>query len=669
MWKIDADENVDWGFARNKQVLMKTPIAEYSTSALTVQVKLSDRTFYGANRDYSWQGLVIGPLKDISYKALDGIFFHFPNRVLLPKDVLYAVDRCVYNYACDDGGTTSVEFSLKSTAEGAILEAGADRPCWFAISLASPYGDEGDGGDYIVEWAYAQAVVRQPSLPLEIVVEGYDSYEPSNIVLEWRYKLGDGFRRDDHGSIRFVEHFRKNKVPFMLHSPDGHLRIKVPISLNIPSDRAELPIEKDLGLGKGTMAEAIDLRFRTLSTYSIYIDGLWFPEAGAWWFRRPWIRDALEGIRWNIRTYLEIFGWGNRIFSLLDHLLDVLGSSGGLPIIEGATEQWAGDAPPQLLFVAAKMSEISGSREILTKALDVAGRLCESLLGGLPVSGNALDRSILCSPASASWIDSIVNIGQGPWPTRLPQEWRGRELDAFSSKFGLVEVNALCIEALQEVVTAGQRMGKAVPAGVEELLQVLKKGFIRHFKAAEGMPPLTVAPSYGLVDKTIGSPAVVAMTSLRGILYSDQELMGAWEMVAERLLIYRKLTALGGEIRPFGILVRDMERVPYLGDGEYHGATIWPRDTPYLLKLVELVGGDFLGLLINNLDQMVSEGAVGYCGELFSPPTGGNPAPTLESANPVPVKNPAQYWSHWCDPFLEHLSALLLAGNHKAKDT
>lgn len=72
MWGIEPDENTDWDYARNKQILMKTPIAEFSASAFTVPVDISDKRFYGANRDYSWQGLLIGPLKGTIYKALDG---------------------------------------------------------------------------------------------------------------------------------------------------------------------------------------------------------------------------------------------------------------------------------------------------------------------------------------------------------------------------------------------------------------------------------------------------------------------------------------------------------------------------------------------------------------------------------------------------------------------
>jgi hypothetical protein len=172
------------------------------------------------------------------------------------------------------------------------------------------------------------------------------------------------------------------------------------------------------------------------------------------------------------------------------------------------------------------------------------------------------------------------------------------------------------------------------------------------------MPPLTVAPSYGLVDHTAGSPAVLAVSVLRGLIY-EKELGRIWRKVSDVLLVHRRPVLLMNGWFPFGVLVRALEKVPYLGDREYHGPTVWPRDTPYLLGLMEHVGESVEGLLVNNLDHMVAEGAVGYCSELFSLPLGGESITCLESGNPVPVKNPAQYWSHWCDPYLEHLPKLL----------
>ena len=70
---------------------------------------------------------------------------------------------------------------------------------------------------------------------------------------------------------------------------------------------------------------------------------------------------------------------------------------------------------------------------------------------------------------------------------------------------------------------------------------------------------------------------------------------------------------------------------------------------------MKCLGLDPYGVLVNNLDHMVSEGAIGYVSELFSLPVGLNPHESGEySRNPVPVKNYAQYWSHWCDPYIEY---------------
>ena len=86
---------------------------------------------------------------------------------------------------------------------------------------------------------------------------------------------------------------------------------------------------------------------------------------------------------------------------------------------------------------------------------------------------------------------------------------------------------------------------------------------------------------------------------------------------------------------------------------------VWPRSTPYLIGLLRLLGEEetIRGLLRNALDHQMSEGAVFYSHELLAPPFGDNPRPDPSTAdNPVPVKNPVQFWSQWCDPFLDSLS-------------
>jgi hypothetical protein len=64
-------------------------------------------------------------------------------------------------------------------------------------------------------------------------------------------------------------------------------------------------------------------------------------------------------------------------------------------------------------------------------------------------------------------------------------------------------------------------------------------------------------------------------------------------------------------------------------------------------------------LLTNTLDQTVSESALLYTSEIFGLPVGRNPNPSEGSMNPIPLKNPAQYWSHWCDPYVDRFFRIL----------
>ena len=84
---------------------------------------------------------------------------------------------------------------------------------------------------------------------------------------------------------------------------------------------------------------------------------------------------------------------------------------------------------------------------------------------------------------------------------------------------------------------------------------------------------------------------------------------------------------------------------------------VWLRSTPYLIKLLRLLGDKetIEQILINTLDHQMSEAAVFYNQELLALPLGNNPHPEEPTCqNPVPVKNPVQFWSQWCDAYVEH---------------
>ena len=58
-------------------------------------------------------------------------------------------------------------------------------------------------------------------------------------------------------------------------------------------------------------------------------------------------------------------------------------------------------------------------------------------------------------------------------------------------------------------------------------------------------------------------------------------------------------------------------------------------------------------LLATNLDHMMDESVVFYANEMLSLPEGVNPSPNPATCHdPVPVKNPMQWGSLWCDPYL-----------------
>ena len=155
-------------------------------------------------------------------------------------------------------------------------------------------------------------------------------------------------------------------------------------------------------------------------------------------------------------------------------------------------------------------------------------------------------------------------------------------------------------------------------------------------------------------DETETSFAVVS-ASLLNDLFSDDELTRVWSVTRNTLLVLRKPQIFGlREMKPFGILVKNSSSRIFYNDRQYHEAVLWPRDTPYLIRLLERLGdvNTVKEILVNNIDHQMTEGAIFFNSELFSLPEGKNPCQSSTSCNPIPLKNPAQWWSHWTDLFL-----------------
>ena len=164
-----------------------------------------------------------------------------------------------------------------------------------------------------------------------------------------------------------------------------------------------------------------------------------------------------------------------------------------------------------------------------------------------------------------------------------------------------------------------------------------------------------------IVDPLECEAAVTAAAMLGDMVFKTNELEAIWKHAKQTLLVYRSLTELGKDRWPFGLLTRNVNFGPYYGDGQYHADVCWPRSTPYLIHLLRILGRDQVirQILLNNLDHQSTEAAIFYNQELFSRPLGNNPNPQeITQDNPVPVKNPIQFWSQWCDPFLDYMNEL-----------
>jgi len=651
-----VDEDPDWDFARNLQVVLKNGPMEYSTSVFDATVGTSRGILHGANRDFSWQGLLVGPTDNRIYRTLDAVYYApLDGASLRPSSVKSWRTSVEYLYSDDRDRTYKVDVSLRVDGRIGRLAVRASRPTLFMPLFDLRDAEVESRPRYSVEAQEGSAFVSSDAAPFAVHLTWKGQSSRDDLWTDWVYKLGDGFRYVDGGAVRFVKRSAHLYSPIAIESQDGSLDVEVPLQSqrrNVErcgsrlNERMKL-IASSLSAPPGIL-EAIALRINRLASFGVPVDSIYRPEAGSMWFRRPWIRDLVEGLRWNSLTYVDALRCGKWFSDLILGLLESAVEEGGLRAVAGSGD-YASDAFPQLLNVASSAYALTGSADVLSAASRVADAAASALRTGF--SGCRLHDGLVICPADSSWIDVRYYLDGTPWPARLPIGWSG-SADP-SGLYALVEVNALYLESYSRLIGSLRSANLPVPDRVEGLVGELSDGYRRRFYSPGSLPPLTYDPSTGRLDATRGSPAVEALAILRGIIYSDGDLSGAWPQV-EGITWSRRMKVLGEGSAPFGIVARDVERRPYLGDAEYHGYVVWPRDTPYLLEVMGALSRDVEGVLVNNLDHMLAEGAVGYSSELFSAPIGGNPSPGEASGNPVPVKNPAQYWSHWCDPYLEH---------------
>jgi hypothetical protein len=417
------------------------------------------------------------------------------------------------------------------------------------------------------------------------------------------------------------------------------------------------------------------------------------PIAGGWWFKTPWYRDVFEGILSSFDTLMRLPEERANLREVLDVALSSQNESNGL--VPARIPEYQSDSPPfnsadaTLLCLlaahayAAKAGDVEFGGRAIGSTLKAIARFrehYETPSGGLPHDGPPrLDPTtglLLCVPHH-SWIDT----------SRLVVEYAGWRLEGLSNRasarfakdlydrlgskqavetsfatasFFMPEINAQWISVLAALLGT---FDLAAPGGSRperaEVAALLERAR-EHFKPLFWNPACDflfnlVHESRELHDAIECETAITAAALLGGSLFTPAELRSLWRHTEKTLLVHRTLQRYGSDRLPFGLLAKNDDQRIYYGDDQYHADVIWPRSTPYLVHLLGLLGEaqTARSLLINSLDHQMDEAALFYNQELFSRPCGNNPAPDERTRlNPVPVKNPIQFWSQWCDGYL-----------------
>jgi hypothetical protein len=491
--------------------------------------------------------------------------------------------------------------------------------------------------------------------------------------IEWWYKLGSGFReKKDVGAV-FKGELRKpvsfgeleipidNSAPILIviacsnsEAQLGrlHERGKDWVSDEAEEQKRAESIVKSLGIG--LKDPAIAFRALALSKFGMYLDGKFFYEAGDFWFRTPWFRDLFEGIINSIETFTRI-GDAEKIKKIILHSFDYQDESGRIPnrFPERRFENvdYNNADATLLAFIAAgellkRKWDDNFANTMLQRAEYTIARLKLNDMNtrnGAPVLH---ENGLISAVPWHSWTDSkrMVEVDgkRMEVSVRIPDSWCSGfrdENEANRPTYLLPEINAQWIKTLSHCEKIATKAGKNNTI-FSSLVEKARLHFKRVFwDARESMIDNLVALD-GKKDATPGSPAVVAFSLLADeAVFSQDELLSFIRQVQKHLLVDRNGL-------PFGLLVKKSQKRIYYGDAEYHEGVVWPRDTPYLIRLLRYCGdherGTVQGLLQSNLAHQMNEGFLFYNSELFSP----------DSGEWIPVKNPIQFWSQWVDPYL-----------------
>jgi glycogen debranching enzyme len=416
------------------------------------------------------------------------------------------------------------------------------------------------------------------------------------------------------------------------------------------------------------------------------------PPAGGWWFRTPWFRDIFEGLLSSFRTLMRLEGERIVIPAAVGLALGYQHPVSGLvpnrvPEFNDSQPAYDGsDATLLCLIAGLRYARETGdrafARRVLFACVRAINRFRKAFLHTSPTPGGGPrlmpETGLLLTCPRHSWIDTsnqevwyagqhMKGLPNRASPTFVEDLYESladaRQVEWVLStpSFFMPELNAQWLILLNLMRDVFQQIhptatARRAYASLSELIEHARRSYMEIFWNNEvGFLYNLVVEDRSVRDSVDCEAAVVAAGILGSTLFSLQQLESIWRRVQAELLVRRRLVRLGDAWLPFGVLAMKLGKRVFYGDPEYHADTVWLRSTPYLISLLRSLGRheEAKAVALNALDHQMSESAIFYNQELLAPPFGNNPAPDERTCrNPVPVKNPLQFWSQWCDGVL-----------------
>ncbi|MDY6964863.1 MAG: amylo-alpha-1,6-glucosidase [Halobacteriota archaeon] len=657
--EIDPIEDRDPSIT--KHLILKRRQASWSQSVFSVP--LFDKIV--PNRDYPYEGLSL-VVRGENYHILDAIAIGLKEGgrdiLLKPSKVIAYPWKMVYLY--EGRVPVKVEYYLLDTDSAGIaahilIETYAKNASVVLepiIDIRHMYEDS----EPLAHWCKVTdrgMMIGRDDITLLIETPKSSFVKRGQRQLSWWYKLGSGYREYVDGDVVFKGE-NKNLVSMgELIIPESKLT-SIGLACGTSREELDMLIKKAVnGYRKNErkeekrarrVVEALNLdgdaafRAITLTKFGMNTEGHSFHEAGDFWFRSVWFRDEFEGLLNNINTFF-LMGFERGIKDILLSAFEYQDEFGRIPNrISKPVDYNSADATLLAFVLGGEYIKRTGDLDLARSLLRKANRALSSfergdleMINGPPV----LHENGLISVVSwHSWTDAKRAVEEDGktilLPIRIPEDWKEAGEEQNKPKYLLPEINAQWILMLRSLVSMANLLGEG-SGRYYDILSKASKNFRQTF-LNDGFL-YNVVHTDGRCDPTLGSPALVAIDLLEN-LFSEEDMKKFVRTIKEGLLMRR------GD-QPFGVLIKGSEKRVYFGDNEYHEGVVWPRDTPYLIRVLLKCGEEEIveDILKSNLDHQMNEGFVFYNSELFSPDNG----------HMTPVKNPIQWWSQWVDPFFE----------------